>query len=231
VLGLGLDAAGKAGWVGVAVDERGFVGAYVAPLASEVLAAAEAAAGVAADVVAIDIPIGLVAAPTRSADRAARTFVGPRSSSVFPAPHPEVLELPDHASVNLHLAAIEMPRVSAQAFHLFARIREVAGLAADPRVVEAFPEASFCGMKGDHLRTTKKTWAGQHERRALLAAARPAISVPDDLGPAGSVPADDVLDAAAVAWSALRHAHGEARQLGDPDERDAATGRAAVVWW
>ncbi len=138
--------------------------------------------------VAIDIPIGLVAAPTRAADRAARTFVGPRSSSVFPAPHPEVLDLTDHASVNRHLVAIEMPRVSAQAFHLFARIREVAGLAGDPRVIEAFPEASFCGMKGGHLRTTKKTWAGQHERRALLAAAQPPIVVPDDLGSGGLGP-------------------------------------------
>lgn len=231
MLGLGLDAAGRAGWVGVAVDDDGFVDAFLAPLALDVLAAAEAATGTAVDVVAIDIPIGLVAAPTRSADRAARAFVGPRSSSVFPAPHPEVLDLPDHASVNHHLVAIDMPRVSAQAFHLFARIREVAGLAGDPRVIEAFPEASFCGMKGGHLRTTKKTWAGQHERRALLAAAEPPILVPDDLGPAGSVPADDVLDAAAVAWSALRHAHGEAQLLGDPDERDEATKRSAVVWW
>lgn len=231
MLGLGLDAAGKAGWVGVTVDDHGFVGAHIGRLAADVVAAAEHHAAAPVDVVAIDIPIGLVAAPTRTADRAARSFVGPRRSSVFPAPHPEVVALVDHASVNQHLVAIEMPRVSAQAFHLFERIREVAALAGDPRVIEAFPEASFCGLKGAHLETTKKTWAGQHERRALLAAARPAIVVPDDLGAAGSVPADDVLDAAAVAWSALRHARGEAEQLGDPAERDAATGREAVVWW
>jgi predicted RNase H-like nuclease len=231
VLGLGLDAAGRAGWVGVAVDDRGFVGAHVARRAIDVVTEAERHAGTTADAVAIDIPIGLVAAPTRSADVAARSFVGPRRASVFPAPHPEVVALADHPTVNRHLVNIDMPRVSAQAFHLFERIREIAGLAADPRVVEAFPEASFCGMKGAHLLTTKKTWAGQHERRALLAAACPAIVVPDDLGPAGAVPVDDVLDAAAVAWSALRHAHGRAERLGDPHERDVATGRAAVVWW
>ena len=232
--GLGLDAAGKAGWVGVAVDDRGFVGAYLALQAIDVVAAAEDNAGAPADVVAIDIPIGLVAAPTRSADGAARAFVGPRSSSVFPAPHPEVLDLPDHASVNRHLVAIGMPRVSAQAFHLFARVREIRNepdLGGDARVIEAFPEASFCGMKGAHLVTTKKTWAGQHERRALLAVASPPIVLPDELGLAGSVPVDDVLAAAAVAWSALRHAHGEAQRLGDPAEHDVATGREAVVWW
>lgn len=231
MLGLGLDAAGKAGWVGVTVDDRGFVAAHLGRLAADVVAAAEQEAGAPVDAVAIDIPIGLVAAPTRSADVAARRFVGPRHASVFAAPHPEVVALTDHASVNRHLVAIDMPRVSAQAFHLFARIREVAALATDRRVVEAFPEASFRGLKGAPLDTTKKTWAGQHERRALLAAARPAIVVPDDLGPAGAVPADDVLDAAAVAWTALRCAHGQAERLGDPAERDVATGREAVVWW
>lgn len=228
--GLGLDAAGRAGWVGVVVDDRGFASAHLARTAAEVVAAAEAEPAGAVHAVAIDIPIGLVAARRRSADVAAREFVRPRSSSVFPAPHPDVVALPHHAAVNEHLVAIGMPRVSAQAFHLFGRVREVAPLAADPRVVEAFPEASFRGLKGEPVRTTKKTWAGQHERRALLAQASPAVVLPDDLGPAGAVPADDVLDAAAVAWSAWRYAHGSAECLGDPTELDAA-GRAAVVWW
>jgi predicted RNase H-like nuclease len=39
---------------------------------------------------------------------------------------------------------------------------------------------------------------------------------PEDLGPAGAVPVDDVLDAAAVAWTAARVAAGTARSLSDP---------------
>jgi len=227
----GLDAAGKAGWVGVVVDDRGFVSAHLGLLVSDVVAEVEGALGAALDVVAIDIPIGLIAAPTRSADREARAYVGARRSSVFPAPHPDVVHLTTHAAVNERLAELGMPLVSVQAFHLFARVREVAAIAADPRVVEAFPEASFCAMNGDRpLLSSKKTWNGQHQRRTLLAAARPSIVVPDDLGAPGLVPADDVLDAASIAWSGLRHARGRATSLGDVRECDRRTGRPAVVW-
>ncbi|MBL7501037.1 DUF429 domain-containing protein [Frankia sp. CNm7] len=57
----------------------------------------------------------------------------------------------------------------------------------------------------------KTTWAGAARRRALLRAA--GIVLPDDLGPANSVPPVDVLDAAAVGWSAHRIATGHAGRL------------------
>jgi len=228
---LGLDAAGKAGWVGVVVGDRGFVSAHVGRLVVDVMAAAEAGLGVALDAVAIDIPIGLVDARIRSADVAARAYVGPRRSSVFPAPHPDVVHLTTHQAVNERLGELDMPLVSAQAFHLFARVREVAEIAGDRRVVEAFPEASFCAMDGGRpLLASKKTWNGQLHRRALLAAAHPPVVVPDGLGVPGLVPADDVLDAASVAWSGHRRARGEGFVLGDESELDLRTGRPAVVW-
>src|SRR3712207_3556125 len=55
-------------------------------------------------------------------------------------------------------------------------------------------------MAGAPLAYAKKTWSGQARRRELLA--RHGIVLPDMLGPAGQAPPDDVLDAAAVAWSA-----------------------------
>jgi predicted RNase H-like nuclease len=228
VRALGVDAAGKHGWVGVVVDDGGFASAHVDRTLAGLVAEVEEAGAV--DGIGIDIPIGLVDARVRSVDVAARAYVGPRRASVFPAPHPAVLHLDDHAEVNRSLVALGRPRISVQAFHLFPRIREAVALAHDERVFEAFPEASFRALAGRPIGSPKKTWNGQADRRALLAAASPPIAVPDHLGAAGEVPVDDVLDAAAAAWSALRYAAGRAEAHGDPAELDPVTGRRIAMW-
>ena len=61
------------------------------------------------------------------------------------------------------------------------------------------------------LAHAKTTWAGAARRRALLRAA--GVVLPDDLGPANLVPPVDVVDAAAVAWTAQRIASGQAGRL------------------
>jgi predicted RNase H-like nuclease len=226
---LGVDAAGKRGWAGVVVDDGGFVAAHVAETLTALIDQAEAGGG-RVDAIGIDIPIGLVDGPKRTADVAARTYVGPRRSSVFPAPHPAVVHLTEYHQVNEALRGLDLAAVSQQAFGLFARIREAAGLAADERLVEVFPEASFRAMGDAIVGSSKKTWNGAADRIARLAAGSPSIVLPGDLGSAGDVPADDVFDAAAVAWSALRYAHGRAFALGDPGELDPATGRRIAVW-
>lgn len=226
--GLGVDAAGKAGWVGVVVDDGGFVSAHVAVGLADLVAAADDLGRI--DVVGIDIPIGLVDAPKRTADIASRAYVGPRRSSVFPAPHPAVVHLDDYDEVNAVLRRLGHDATSRQGFNLYPRVREAAALARDPRVVEVFPEASFRAMGESFLTSSKKTWNGTAERVARLAGTRPSIVVPSPLGDPGEVPADDVFDAAAAAWSAWRHAHGAAVALGDAGELDAVTGRRVAVW-
>jgi predicted RNase H-like nuclease len=229
VRALGVDAAGRAGWVGVVVADDGFVAAHLEAYLGDLVGAAERHGPL--DAVGVDIPIGLVAGATRSADVAMRRYVGPRRASVFAAPHPDVVHLDDHAEVNRVLAGRGLPRISVQAFHLFPRIREAAALvAAGQDLVETFPEASFTAMAGGPVPAAKKTWNGQTHRRRLLAGASPPIAVPDDLGAAGLVPVDDVLDAAACAWSALRRAHGTAEVVGEPTEVDPRSGRPIAVW-
>ncbi|WP_426571173.1 DUF429 domain-containing protein [Aquihabitans sp. McL0605] len=229
---LGVDAAGRHGWVGVVIDDHGFAGAHLAPALAGLIAAVDAAApGDPVRVVGVDIPIGLVDGPKRHADVAAKAFVGIRRSSVFWAPHRSAIGFTSQAEANAHLAAIGMPKMSAQAMGLMARIREAAELAlGDERLVEVFPEASFRQLNGADVPEYKKTAGGTLHRLALLRAAEPPIVLPADLGPAGRVPVDDVLDAAAAAWSALRHADGRALALGDPAELDPATGRRIAVW-
>lgn len=212
---LGVDAC-RAGWVGVAPDGGGSR-AYLAPRIDALVAAADADGVVA--VVAIDIPIGLPDAGVRRADLLARGTIGRRAASVFRTPVRAAVAAPDHATavrINRELAG---EGVSAQAYGLREKILDVDGWirAQRRRVVEVHPEVSFAAMAGAPLADGKRTWAGMRRRLVLLADA--GIVLPDDLGPAGRLtPVDDVLDAAAAAWTARRVAAGTARRVPDPPE-------------
>jgi predicted RNase H-like nuclease len=94
--------------------------------------------------------------------------------------------------------------------------------------MEVHPEASFAELAGAPLGASKSTWAGIALRRQLLAAA--GISLPENLGPAGQkATVDDVLDAAAAAWTAMRVARNQARRFPDPPEI-FSDGLASAIW-
>lgn len=227
---MGVDLAGRRGWVGVVVDGGGFVSAHLDTDLASLVAEAAGAEGI--DVVAVDVPVGLVDGPRRSCDVEARRFVGPpRRASVFPAPPRPVLGATDYAAANAELGARGLPLLSKQAFSLLPGIGQAAVLARQREVIEAFPEATFCHLAGHPLGWYKKTWSGSAQRRHLLASADPPVELPWDLGPAGAVPVDDLLDAAAAAWTAHRYAHGQAAALGDPGEIDPVTGRRIATWY
>ena len=231
---LGIDAAGRFGWVGVVVDDDGFVAAHLHPELATVIGEADAAAhrvGAEVAAVGVDIPVGLVDGPRRTADVAARAFVGPRRSSVFPAPPRSAAGFATQAEANAHLAAQGLPLLSAQAAALLGRIREAGAVArGDERIHEVFPEASFRQLAGAGLAHAKRSAAGALLRVRLLEQAEPAIVVPVEVGAAGAIPLDDLLDAAAAAWSARRCALGTALAFGDPEELDVDTGRRIAMW-
>jgi predicted RNase H-like nuclease len=93
---------------------------------------------------------------------------------------------------------------------------------------EIHPELVFPSIAGSLLPYGKKTWNGQASRRALLAGA--GVVLDDDLPEVAAVPANDVLDAAAVAWAAHRIALGVARRLPDPPDQYDHRGRPIVIW-
>jgi predicted RNase H-like nuclease len=168
-----------------------------------------------AEVIAIDVPIGF---GPRKADAAARTFMSGAASTVFSTPSRAVLELPFGPGLG----------VSAQAHALGPRILHVTNLAeTDMRLREVHPEVSFRAMnEGRPLRHRKKSAGGALERIELLR--QEGIRL-DALGPGGAVPLDDVLDAAAAAWSADRIARGDAKTLPDPPE--VVGGRSIAIWF
>jgi predicted RNase H-like nuclease len=174
----------------------------------------------AAQVIGVDIPIGLPdPGQRRRADEEARRFVGRRGSSVFPTPARGLLEAEFRAGLG----------ISRQSHSLGVRILEVERAAvADPRVMEVHPEVSFRAMAGEPLRYPKRTWNGLVERRGLLA--EQGLVVPEaDLGEGGRAAPDDVLDAAAAAWSAHRKAVGEAHSL--PEDPELIDGRSVSIWY
>ena len=218
---VGIDAAGKHGWVGVVIGSDGFELAVVGSLA-EIIDASEPL-----NSIGIDIPIGSEPGGVRLADSQAREFVGARRSSVFAAPSlDEIGET--HEAHNAMLVAAGRPKLSAQAWNLIPSMQEAAMLAAsDPRIHEVHPEVSFRAMADEALAWPKKSWNGQHLRRQLLDAA--GIALPDRLPDLGNIAPDDLLDAAAAAWSARRIASRQADRIPRTDEFDGD--RLVAIWY
>lgn len=168
-------------------------------------------------VVGIDMPIGLASDRPRACDIQARARLGPRRSSVFPAPVRSVLGARNHADAVVRSRASCGRGLSIQAWNLVPKVAEVDALVepGDP-VVEVHPELSFALLAGAPLRTRKKDPAGRHERLGLLTGPFPDVADHLASRPPGCA-ADDVLDAHAVLWTVRRIAAGTAISLGDGD--------------
>ena len=79
-------------------------------------------------------------------------------------------------------------------------------------MIEVHPEVCFATMAQAPLLSRKKTVAGAEQRRLLLDAA--GVRLTNELALAGVVAAvDDILDAAAAAWTARRYAGGQAKSM------------------
>jgi predicted RNase H-like nuclease len=199
---VGADAT-PAGWVCVALDD-GRIEARVVGHDPAAIATAWPDAAV----IGIDIPIGLPDKEARRADVQARRFVGARGSSVWRTPSRAILEARWSPGLGVSLQSHGMGR------RIFGVER-----ASDGRFREVHPEVTFAFLNERGPLAPKRTWAGLLQRQALLerAGVRP---------PAVLAPPDDVLDAAAAAWTARRIADGQAQTLpADPGPDEP------VIWY
>jgi predicted RNase H-like nuclease len=138
------------------------------------------------------------------------------------------LEAPDYVTAADLSRRLAGEGISRQAFALQPKVIQVDRWVRETphRVVEVHPEASFAELAGTPLALRKSSWAGMVLRRRLLAGAR--ISLPDELGLAGEkAGVDDVLDAAAAAWTAVRVRRGQASCT--PPEI-FSDGLASAIW-
>ena len=218
---LGVDGC-RAGWLAVCLEwsnGRLALGYALHPRFASILEQHPDAVAV-----AVDMPIGLYESGrvrARPCDQVARQRLGKRACCVFIPPTRAMLCAESYAP----LRALGL---SVQAYHLIPRIRELDALLTPDlqvRVWESHPELSFLAMTGVPILHPKRTAAGQTARidalrRALgkssdalanlLTAFRQQVA-PKHAG------IDDLLDACALAWSALRHIRGESELcIGDP---------------
>jgi predicted RNase H-like nuclease len=220
----GVDAC-PGGWVAVDLDDGQWAGTRFAPRLEPLITACPAPVGV-------DMPLGLLARGWRRADDLAAARLGRQHSRVFRVPPRPALLAATHAAAVIICRRLTDPPAgfSIQAWGLREKILEADLLrAGQPGLLhEVHPELSFARLAGGHpVAASKKTWNGQMTRRALLAAA--GIRLPDSLPAAGQVPPDDILDAAAVAWTTARIAAGQAAALPPAPQPDDA-GHPITIW-
>jgi predicted RNase H-like nuclease len=217
---IGVDAC-KAGWVAVSLTDGSYTGLRVETSLAAVLT--DSAHEANPDAVGIDMPLGLLESGWRTADRQAQRLLGPRRSSVFAIPPRAVWAQDSYAAANLLCRDLTGLGFSVQAWGLRRKLLEAneyrdtgeASTDSTDRLYEVHPELAFGALAGQPLSDSKHTPAGSERRRELLASA--GIVIPKTLKPL-----TDILDAAAVAWSAQRIATGSAEMIPDPPQYDTA---------
>ncbi len=177
---------------------------------------------------AIDVPIGLLERGARDCDLKARRLLGPRGSSVFPAPLRAILKAKSHREASSMRRRVEQKGISIQTWGIVPKIAEADRfLRADAdrsRVVrEAHPEVSFRFLnRGRPMALPKRKVAGRAERLAALrpwcgSAINRVLAESARLG----CQKDDILDAIVLLWTAERIDRGIAIRLPDKTLFDA----------
>jgi predicted RNase H-like nuclease len=217
---LGVDGC-KGGWIAVAWN-----GDLSAAPEARVVARFEEIIAMDAEIIAVDIPIGLpdIARHGRGCDGEARRRLKGKASSVFPAPARATLKARNHGEASTINRKFSDPShgISAQAYNILAKISEVDDLISpllQSRIHEVHPELCFYAMNGDvSVREKKREADGQEKRVELLQKnGFPFDRMKPPMAPRRHWGLDDLIDACACAWSARRIRDGlNLRLLADP---------------
>lgn len=189
-----------------------------------------------AEAIGVDIPIGLSSTGTRRCDVAARRLLGRgRSSSVFPAPHPDILHALTYQEAVAWSRARIQKGVSQQTFAIFDKIAEANSTISaklQDRVFEVHPEVSFWALSGEVMVHPKDHLAGYLERKDWLEGAM-GVTLPDRTEAfklARPAKPDDIVDATVAAWTAKRVVDGIAGRVPKELERNLKGLRMEIVY-
>lgn len=218
---LGIDGCPGGGWVVVSLSRVGGAAIEHAPDVADLRRRCAAAA-----MALIDIPIGLMDGP-RACDVAARAMIGPRRSSVFPAPPRWLLSCRTVQDADTMMASRGRRKVQRQLWNIVGRIRDVdgllrAGTLPPGRLRECHPELCFRTLCGTPLEHSKHTPQGLALRRQILGRWWPGAAPLIDAALRTSHPwkEDDVLDAFAAAVTAAGLWQNELVTIPTPPPRD-----------
>jgi predicted RNase H-like nuclease len=187
--------------------------------------------GVPPSITAVDIPLGLLDEPVeggRECDRAARKVLGqPRASSVFSPPSRSSLPCLKYEEARKY-------GLNKQSFGILPKVREMDRIMTPElqvRIREAHPEISFFVMAGLAAAASgKKKKEGKEERIGLLESRFYQVHEGLAAFPSTKAAADDILDAYACAWTAMRIFRGEAGRLPDDPQTDSK-GMKMEIWY
>ena len=195
-------------------------------------------------IIAVDTPIGLpriARAGGRACDAEARTFLGPRRSSVFGVPARAAVNETDYKTAcQVAFDNSSPPRkISKQSFFIFPKIRDVDQTitpAMQDRIIECHPEVAFARANNDtplqHAKRLKPR--GPQERiRILRKQGFTAQFLTARHTRTKDAAPDDFLDACICAWTAQRKHVGQAVSFPtDPDhaENRDARGLHMAIW-
>ncbi len=212
----GIDGC-RAGWVMVRRDAEG---RFEAPL---VVASLDDLPP--ADMIAIDIPIGLPESGRRACDLEARALLGPRRSSVFTGVRRPLLAMGGYEEANAW-GKRDGEGLTRQMWNILPKIRAVDDWITPARsrtFREGHPELAFAAAAGRPMAHYKKTPEGEAERLDAMAGFIERATVREWLGRArGSGAArDDIVDALALCRSAARVLLGRHGQLPADPPKDA----------
>lgn len=182
-----------------------------------------------AEIVGIDIPIGLPEKGPRACDLKARRLLGKRGSSLFPAPILAVLEANNYREACDIRFAIEGKRMSQQAWAIVPKVREVHLLLQQKTgyksvLHEVHPEVSFYYMGNEKPNShSKKKRPGINERIEKLSrffeiSSGYITTIRREHGTSE----DDILDALAALWSAERILQDKNTTLGEDGDAEGA---------
>ena len=174
------------------------------------------------DIVALDVPIGLLDAYDiggRECDRKARRDLQKRRSSVFVPPVRACLnaETYEEAKALSRASSRHNRALPRQTWEIIRKIKEADELLQmnpqlRPIVREVHPEVCFLQLVGHPMKFAKRKPAGRAERRNALARVFD-VNVILAQGQSERLPIEDVLDALVSCWSAIRLAKRKGRSL------------------
>jgi predicted RNase H-like nuclease len=179
-------------------------------------------------VIAVDIPIGLLEAAERrgrNCDREARKLLGsPRGSSVFSPPVRAALQCDVYADANRvnRQSSVDLIGISQQCFGLRRKLCEVDALISpelQDTVYEVHPELCFFQMAGQPMKYGKKRREGQTERERLLVPFEATMTAFKARHPS-EAKVDDLIDACAACWTAVRISEGRATSVPEVAQND-----------
>ncbi|MCU4717929.1 DUF429 domain-containing protein [Halapricum hydrolyticum] len=171
---VGVDWASR-GWLTVATDGDDWTASMHPSMHSVWLTYRDAAA------ILVDVPIGLPETRRRECDRAAKAFLGDRSSSVFWTPCRAAVEAPTYEQARRANEDCRGDGLSSQAWGLIPRIQEVDRLLrdevdAETTILESHPEVCFTALHGGESLPSKHDEDGIEARRTVLEAVDDSIA-------------------------------------------------------